>query len=109
MAEYIDKDKTEEKFRKLSHYYFDMYYVDKSDLESYNRAIGYNRAADELRMITADAVDIKEIRYGSWSNQVFIDDGFGGKQVGYVCSACRHFVPNKGNFCLNCGAKMSTE
>lgn len=109
MPEYIDKDKTEKKFRKLSHYYFDKYYADKSDLESYNRAIGYDRAADMLRMIMPAAVDAQEIRYGSWSNQVLIDDGFGGKRVGYVCSACKQFVPNKGNFCLNCGADMGGE
>ena len=45
-------------------------------------------------------------RHGTWSNQVLIDDGFGGKRVGYVCSACKQFVPNKGNFCLECGADM---
>ena len=43
---------------------------------------------------------------GTWSNQVLVSDGFGGKRVGYVCSACNQFVPNKGNFCLNCGADM---
>lgn len=109
MPEYIDKDKTEKKFLKLSHYYFDKYYADKSDLESRNRALGYSRAADKLRMMMPAAVDAHEIRYGSWSNQVLIDDGFGGKRVGYVCSACKQFVPNKGNFCLNCGADMRGE
>lgn len=106
MAEYIDKDETEKKFIKLSHLYFDRYYADKTDLESRAKALGYDRAAGEIRMMLPAAVDVKKIRYGSWSNQVLIDDGFGNKRVGYVCSACKQFVPNKGNFCLNCGADM---
>ena len=109
MAEYIYKDETEKKFRKFANYYFDKYYADKTDLESHKRALGYERAADEIRMTASAAVDVKEIRYGSWSNQVLIDDGFGGKRVGYVCSACKKFVPNKGNYCLECGADMRGE
>lgn len=47
-----------------------------------------------------------EQKTGRWSKQMLFDDGYGGKKVGYICSACKEYVPNKGNYCLNCGAKM---
>lgn len=36
---------------------------------------------------------------GTWSDQKLFDDGFGGGRVGYICSACGKFVPNKGKRC----------
>ena len=44
-----------------------------------------------------------------WGKQILIDDGFGGKRVGYICLACKEYVPNKGNYCSNCGEKMESE
>ena len=46
---------------------------------------------------------------GRWSKQMLFDDGYGGKKVGYICSACRKYVPFKGNYCGNCGAKMESD
>lgn len=45
-------------------------------------------------------------QHGTWSDQKLFDDGFGGGRVGYICSACGKYVPNKGNFCSECGARM---
>ena len=103
MDEYINKTKFEELMHKKSRDYFDLYYLDKLKDHHY-RAIGYSLAADEVSDFPV--ADVKLIRYGSWSNQVLIDDGFGGKRVGYICSACKQFVSNKGNYCLECGADM---
>lgn len=54
-----------------------------------------------------------EQKTGRWSKQmrfdVLFDDGYGGKKVGYICSACRKYAPFKGNYCGNCGAKMESE
>ena len=50
-----------------------------------------------------------EQKTGRWSKQMLFDDGYGGKKVGYICSACRKYVPFKGNYCGNCGAKMESE
>lgn len=50
--------------------------------------------------------DTQTERHGHWSNQMLFDDGFGGARVGYICSACKKYVPFKGNYCGNCGAKM---
>ena len=60
MPEYINKDDTEEKFRKLAHYYFDKYYADKTDLRSRYKALGYSSAADEIRMIAATYTEIPD-------------------------------------------------
>lgn len=54
----------------------------------------------------APTADVAEVKHGEWGRQVLVDDGFGGKRVGYICPVCNEFVPHKGNYCLNCGAKM---
>lgn len=46
------------------------------------------------------------IKHGEWSDQKLFDDGFGGGRVGYICSACGKYVPCKGNYCSECGARM---
>ena len=48
----------------------------------------------------------KEVEHGKWSRQGFMIDEYGDRHLGYVCSVCKKFVPNKGNYCLECGAKM---
>ena len=50
-----------------------------------------------------------DIRHGTWSDQKLFDDGFGGGRVGYICSACGKYVPCKGNYCSECGARMDGE
>ena len=52
------------------------------------------------------AADVQPVKRGKWSKQMLFDDGFGGGRVGYICSACGKYVPVKGNFCSECGAKM---
>ena len=50
--------------------------------------------------------DVAEVKHGEWGRQVLVYDRFGDKRIGYICPVCNEFVPNKGNYCLNCGAKM---
>ena len=50
-----------------------------------------------------------DIRHGTWSDQKIFDDGFGGGRVGYICSACGKYVPCKGNYCSECGARMDLD
>ena len=50
-----------------------------------------------------------DIRHGTWSDQKLFDDGFGGGRVGYICSACGKYVPCKGNYCSECGARMDLD
>lgn len=50
-----------------------------------------------------------DIRHGTWSGQKIFDDGFGGGRVGYICSACGKYVPCKGNYCSECGARMDLD
>lgn len=45
-------------------------------------------------------------KQGSWSEQMVFDDGFGGGRIGYICSACKQYIPFKGKFCGECGARM---
>jgi len=53
------------------------------------------------------AADISAFcQHGTWSDQKLFDDGFGGGRVGYICSACGKYVPCKGNYCSECGARM---
>lgn len=53
-----------------------------------------------------EALKAGGVKHGSWSNQMLFDDGFGGARAGYICSACKKYVPFAGNFCGNCGAEM---
>lgn len=57
-------------------------------------------------IIEALGVDVQPVKRGKWSDQMLFDDGFGGGRVGYICSACKKYVPFKGNFCGECGADM---
>lgn len=50
MAEYLNKEKIENKLREKAKYYFDRYYNDKTALRYHHKAIGYESAADEIRM-----------------------------------------------------------
>ena len=55
-------------------------------------------------MPTVDAV-----KHGYWSKEmVSYKDQYGNFHFGYECSRCKSIV-NKGNYCLNCGAKMDEE
>lgn len=49
---------------------------------------------------------LEKEKNGRWSNQALFNDGFGGARVGYICSACKKYVPYAGKFCGKCGAKM---
>lgn len=53
-----------------------------------------------------EVYEAEPVKRGKWSKQGLKPDGFGGFRVGYICSACKEFIPNKGNFCSNCGADM---
>lgn len=64
-------------------------------------------ALDNLYSIPT--VDVQEIKHGKWSKQGLVVDEYGDKHIGYICSVCKNFVPNKGNYCLECGAKMDGE
>ena len=52
------------------------------------------------------AADVQEVKHGKWGKQILVEDGFGGHRVGYICPVCKEFIPNKGKYCLECGAKM---
>lgn len=79
-------------------------YVRFAEVRKVGERFGYpvEEAIESLPIVK----DLQNIKHGQWSGQVLKDDGFGSKSVGYICSACKQFVPNKGNFCLNCGATM---
>ena len=53
-----------------------------------------------------ESADVQPVKRGKWSKQGLKRDGFGGFTVGFICSACKEFVPFKGNYCPNCGARM---
>lgn len=53
--------------------------------------------------------EAQPVKRGKWSKQGLKRDGFGGFTVGFICSACKEFVPFKGNYCPNCGARMDLE
>lgn len=93
MAEYLDKDKTEKEFIKLSHRYFDRYYADKTDLESRTRALGYDRAAGE------NGNTIAARNWDCMLMDVFKD----GENIGIYCSTCLHEL--MANEILNGGEK----
>ena len=62
-----------------------------------------------IKIMENESCEQPEQKTGRWSKQMLFDDGYGGKKVGYICSACRKYVPFKGNYCGNCGAKMKSE
>ncbi len=53
------------------------------------------------------SIEAEQVKCGTWSPQMLFADGFGGSKVGYICSACNQYVPFKGNYCGECGAKMN--
>lgn len=50
-------------------------------------------------------LDLKEVR-GYWGEQVLREDGYEACTVGYICPVCKQFVPHKGKYCLECGARI---
>lgn len=95
MDEYISKTKFEELMRKKARSNFDLYYVDKAK-HYYDKAIGYNTAADEVCVFPV--ADVHPVRYGQWI--------WDGNKEECICSEC-----GKGNlkystvFCPDCGAR----
>lgn len=51
-------------------------------------------------------IDAEPVKHGKWSKQCLQQDVFGDYRVGFICSACKNFVPIKGKYCAECGAKM---
>lgn len=60
----------------------------------------------ERRIEECETADVQEVKHGKWGKQVLVTDEYGDKHIGYICPVCKKFVPNKGNYCLECGAKM---
>ena len=89
---YIDKEKLEQ--------FFDRHEWGTCD-ERWRHESEFGKFVDAIP--TADVVEVK---HGKWSEQLLHKDEYGDKHVGYICSVCKEFVPHKGNYCLNCGAKM---
>ncbi|MBP7188263.1 MAG: hypothetical protein KBA55_16225 [Ruminococcus sp.] len=69
---------------------------------------GYDAGITAALDVTEKMPDT-DIRHGTWSDQKLFDDGFGGGRVGYICSACGKYVPCKGNYCSECGARMDLD
>ena len=69
-----------------------------------NGMIAAQNAIDEV-----PTADVQEVKHGKWCKQGLVVDEYGDKHIGYICSVCKKFVPNKGNYCLECGAKMDLE
>lgn len=65
--------------------------------------------ATEFEINAIPTADVAEVRHGEWGRQALVYDRFGDKRIGYICPICNEFVPHKGNYCLNCGAKMDLE
>ena len=63
--------------------------------------VAYKKQIDQI-----PTADVQEVRHGKWGKQVLITDEYGDKHIGYICPVCKKFVPNRGNYCLECGAKM---
>ena len=78
---------------------------------TYQERCACSEVSDICNIITdfATFADVQPVKHGTWSNQKLFDDGFGGGKVGYICSACSKYVPYKGNYCSECGAKMDLE
>lgn len=51
-----------------------------------------------IRALENESGEQLEQKTGRWSKQMLFDDGYGGKKVGYICSACRKYAPFKGNW-----------
>lgn len=79
-------------------------YIKKSDALRYAELEGAYKAVMYIADLPPE--DVKPVKHGKWSDQKLFDDGFGNFSAGYICSACKHRVPNKGNYCSRCGAIM---
>ena len=56
--------------------------------------------------VLKDVPSVDAVKHGHWSKEmVSYKDQYGNFHFGYECSRCKSIV-NKGNYCLNCGAKM---
>ena len=94
MARYIDADKLIDA-------------LNKTEVDEFEERLVIYKAVDMLyRALAAETADVAEVKHGKWNEQLLRKDEYGDKHVGYICSVCNEFVPHKGNYCLNCGAKM---
>ena len=89
-------------------------YIDADKLKDLYQPIDgkeYKISSDILRLNIDDmpTVDVEKVRHGKWGKQVLVEDEFGDRHIGYICPVCKTFVPNRGNYCLECGAKMDGE
>ena len=88
-------------------------FIEKSGLKkSMSGLLSVENVPCNIRQLVLDIIDgemlanVQPVKRGKWSDQMLFDDGFGGGRVGYICSACKKYVPFKGNFCGECGADM---
>ena len=110
MAEYIEREVTQNEIKKLC--------------DKYNLAYGeqYGGFAEKIANITntIPTADVQEVRHGKWKyDPNAVDFGIGG----WICSCCsarnnnlawnnRKINPHVfagSNYCPNCGAKMNKE
>ena len=75
-----------------------LYDLDEADL------VDKEFIEEELKRVPS--IQPKQKTY-QWGRQILFNDGCGGVKVGYACPACKTYVPNKGNYCSNCGAKFT--
>lgn len=82
--------------------------VEKTELKAAAARLLYNNNRDtaDYNMIVDYIDNSRPIVYGTWGEQKLFDDGFGGGRVGYLCPVCQKYVPCKGKFCIECGARM---
>lgn len=74
---------------------------DRTSIEQGMTITGIEQALNEV-----STAQPKQKTY-QWGRQILFNDGCGGVKVGYACPACKTYVPNKGNYCSNCGAKFT--
>lgn len=79
-------------------------YIKKSDALDCAELEGAYKAMMYISRLPAE--DVKPVKHGKWSEQKFFDHGDGTFSLLYICSACKHYIPFKGNYCGRCGAIM---
>lgn len=106
MAEYIEKKIAidaiyERQFKEHCRNYA----VDDDPI--YERYLAYRDAMAIVKDLPS--ADVAPVKHGEWIPYIE-EDYIGEGQYGYIellkCSECGTLVPNKRNFCPNCGAKM---
>ena len=74
-------------------------------------ALKYAKLNDSSYIVFKEDIDaaptLGQDPQGYWGEQTLVDDGFGGHNIGYICPVCKQFVPHKGNYCLECGARIA--